>query len=79
MVNLKESMNLAGQNLIHMLSPDNNYLPNFWIFVETTIRRKSVFSGPVIISAAGGMLYYVWKMLLASRFLAMSKQPCCRT
>ena len=46
MVNLKESMNLAGQNLIHMLSPDNNYLPNFWIFVDSDYRAELRFVAP---------------------------------
>lgn len=46
MVNLKESMNLAGQNLIHMLSPDNNYLPNFWIFVGNDYQAEIRFFGP---------------------------------
>ena len=46
MVNLKESMNLAGQNLIHMLSPDNNYLPNFWIFVGNDYQAETRFFAP---------------------------------
>ena len=46
MVNLKESMNLAGQNLIHMLSPDNYYLPNFWIFVGNDYQAETRFFAP---------------------------------
>ncbi len=46
MVNLKESMNLAGHNLIHMLSPDENYLPNFWIFVGNDYGSEIRFFGP---------------------------------
>jgi 5-formyltetrahydrofolate cyclo-ligase len=33
-INLGRSMNLAGENLVHMLNPKYDYLPNFLIAVE---------------------------------------------
>lgn len=40
MITLKQSMLLAGQNLINMLSPDHHYLPYFWMRFDEKNRAK---------------------------------------
>ena len=57
-IDLKHSMNLAGQNLIHMLSPDQDHLPNFWIYVDRS------HSGEIRFFAPGHNLGRWWDAML---------------
>jgi len=45
-VNLKKSMNLAGQNLLNMLCEERNYLPYFIAMVERDYRAEMQFFHP---------------------------------
>ena len=58
---LEQSLRLAGQNLLGILDPDDNYLPYWELTVQPDYRRLWESGGRPTISAAGWMRCCGWR------------------